>query len=99
MDAELKAKWLKELRSSNQTRRMYHANFIDRGDCFCGVGCLFKAMGGKTESYAGFKNQQALLDRARTEVGVNTIEKVIYLNDACKMSLTQIADWVEENVK
>lgn len=90
MKAELKVKWLKELRG---TRFTQYRGAIGKGTELCCIGVCGAAAGLD-------QNVDWLTENVSKKIGISSAkrQKLVELNDLEKKSFAEIADWIEINI-
>lgn len=103
INPDFKEKWLKELRNPKYKQAISVFKDTNKKDCYCALGLGLHANGFK------FKGSDHIITGDGTTCGFKVLEKaanmngkqwetVYGLNDGKRMSLPEIADWVEENL-
>ncbi|WP_024516788.1 hypothetical protein [Bradyrhizobium sp. Tv2a-2] len=107
MDAELKAKWVKALRSGKYQQARGQ---LKDGDRYCCLGVLCDIAGrgefetrdrlGDSFVYNGDRTQGTLPEQLSVEIELSPIaESTCWkMNDQRFLTFPEIADWIEENL-
>lgn len=110
MDKALKAKWLEALRSGKY--KQGQRKLRNQKDEFCCLGVLCDISGqgqwkrgDNSSTYCYYKEWESgycCLPSFMEEfsgIGAGTEEDLIALNDIDELSFSEIAEWIEENIK
>jgi hypothetical protein len=94
MDAELKAKWVKALRSGGfeQCREELHDGF---GYCCIGVG--YQTLGEDSEEILEEDDPTSIAAKA-LGLSEDIEKKLVIMNDDEQLSFKEIADYIEQNL-
>lgn len=110
MEADLKAKWIANLRSGKYAQGRGLLRGLANDYCCLGVLCDISGLGqweNRTDdsmmlfiSDKGKPYMEDVVGELREDLGLTNdqVNKLISLNDTEKLTFAQIADWIEVNV-
>jgi len=96
MDAQLKAKWVEELRLG---RYQQVRGILEDCGSFCCLGVLLKIQGVDVENWRELQKESSVLP-VQNGAGLTTTQMLTLakLNDDGELSFPEIADYIEANI-